>query len=47
MRGDSGFYAHAAVETCRAIEVRFSITIRMSKGLHHLIAAIPEEDWTR
>jgi hypothetical protein len=46
MRADSGFYAHAVVETCRAMGVRFSITIRMSPALHALIAAIPEEAWT-
>jgi len=46
MRADSGFYAHAVVETCRKMKVRFSITIRMSPALHGLIAAIPEEAWT-
>ena len=28
MRADSGFYAHAVVATCRAVDVRFSITAR-------------------
>jgi hypothetical protein len=46
MRADSGFYAHAVVETCRQMGVRFSITIRMSPALHTLIAAIPEKEWT-
>ena len=31
MRADSGFYAHAVVETCRKIDVRFSITIRQHR----------------
>jgi hypothetical protein len=46
MRADSGFYAHAVVETCAKMDVRFSITIRMSPALHALIGAIPETDWT-
>jgi len=46
MRADSGFYAHAVVETCRKMDVRFSITIRMSPALHALIGAIPEDAWT-
>ena len=46
MRADSGFYAHAVVETCRKMDVRFSITIRMSPALHALIAAIPDDAWT-
>jgi Transposase DDE domain group 1 len=46
MRADSGFYAHAVVETCRRMDVRFSITIRMSPALHALIAAIPDDAWT-
>ena len=46
VRADSGFYAHAVVAVCRAMKVRFSITIRMSPPLHRLIAAIPEAAWT-
>jgi hypothetical protein len=46
VRADSGFYAHAVVETCRKMDVRFSITIRMSPALHALIEAIPEAAWT-
>jgi len=46
MRADSGFYAHAVVKTCRKMDVRFSITIRMSPALHALIDAIPEAAWT-
>ena len=46
MRADSGFYAHAVVATCRAMDVRFSITIRQHRSVRRLIEAIPETDWT-
>ena len=46
VRADSGFYAHALVAVCRAMEVRFSITIRQHKSLRNLIEAIPEDAWT-
>ena len=46
VRADSGFYAHALVAVCRAMEVRFSITIRQHARLRNIIEAIPEEDWT-
>ncbi len=47
MRADSGFYAQAVVETCRAMDVRFSITARFhGRRLRELIEAIPETAWT-
>ena len=46
MRADSGFYTHAVVAACRALDVRFSITIRQQPSVRRLIEAIPEEDWT-
>ena len=46
VRADSGFYTHALVAVCRAMDVRYSITIRQQKSLRNLIEAIPEEDWT-
>ena len=46
MRADSGFYNHAVVAACRALDVRFSITIRQQPNVRTLIEAIPEEDWT-
>ena len=46
VRADSGFYAHALVAVCRAMEVRFSITIRQHARLRNIIEAIPEADWT-
>jgi hypothetical protein len=45
MRADSGFYAHAVVKVCRALGVRFSITIRQSPATRRLIEAIPEDAW--
>jgi hypothetical protein len=46
MRADSGFYAHAVVAVCRAMGVRFSITVRQHRSIRALIEAIPEESWT-
>ncbi len=46
MRADSGFYNHAVVAACRALDVRFSITIRQQPNVRTLLEAIPEEDWT-
>jgi hypothetical protein len=46
VRADSGFYAHAVVAVCRAMGVRFSITIRQSPTTRRLIEAIPEAAWT-
>ena len=46
VRADSGFYAHGVVAVCRAMKVRFSITIRQSPATRRLIEAIPEAAWT-
>ncbi len=46
VRADSGFYAHAVVAVCRAMDVRFSITIRQHPSVRRLIEAIPEDAWT-
>jgi Transposase DDE domain group 1 len=46
MRADSGFYAHAVVAVCRAMTVRFSITIRQSPATRRLIEAIPDDAWS-
>ena len=46
VRADSGFYTHALVAVCRAMDVRYSITIRQHVRLRNIIEAIPEEDWT-
>ena len=46
VRADSGFYAHAVVGVCRAMGVRFSITIRQHRSVRRLIEAIPDDAWT-
>jgi hypothetical protein len=46
MRADSGFYAAEVVAVCRAMDVRFSITLRQHKSVHRLIEAIPTDAWT-
>jgi len=46
VRADSGFYAAAVVAVCRAMDVRFSITIRQHRSVRRLIEAIPEDAWT-
>jgi hypothetical protein len=45
MRADSGFYAHDVVAVCGTMGVRFSISVRLHRGLHRLIEAIPEAAW--
>jgi hypothetical protein len=45
LRADSGFYNRTVVEACRKAGVRFSITIKSSKALNKVIAAIPEDAW--
>jgi hypothetical protein len=44
-RADSGFYAEKVVAACQAHGARFSISVRLQKSHHELIAAIPEEQW--
>jgi Transposase DDE domain group 1 len=46
VRADSGFYASEVVKVCRAMQVRFSITLRLHRSVHRLIEAIPEDAWT-
>ena len=46
LRADSGFYRHAVVHACRAVDVRFSVTVRQLPQLRTLIEAIAEDDWT-
>lgn len=45
MRADSGFYNAKVVGGCRSAGVGFSVTTKMSKGLHKIIEAIPETAW--
>jgi len=46
LRADSGFYNARVVAACRKKGVRFSITMRLQKGLHARLAALPEAAWT-
>lgn len=45
LRADSGFYSKAVVKACEHADVRFSITIKSSKGRRAAYEAIPEKDW--
>ena len=40
VRADSGFYAEKVVAACQAHGARFSISVRLQKSHHQLIAAI-------
>ena len=44
-RADSGFYAEKVVAACQAHGARFSISVRLQKSHHELIAAIPDDEW--
>jgi hypothetical protein len=46
LRGDSGFYSKKVVDACRKADVRFSITVKLTKGLHAVISKIDQADWT-
>ena len=46
LRADSGFYNRKVVRACRTKGVRFSITVRLHRGLQARFAALPEEEWT-
>jgi hypothetical protein len=46
LRADSGFYAADVVDTCRRLDVRFSITLRQHRAVRALIEALPEAAWT-
>jgi hypothetical protein len=46
LRADSGFYNRKVTEACRKAGAHYSITAKMSKGLHKRMAAIPEKAWT-
>jgi len=45
LRADSGFYSGKVADACRKANVRFSITVKLNKGLHKVIAKIPEDAW--
>jgi len=45
LRADSGFYNSKVVRTCRRKGVRFSITMKLHKGVPERFDALPEEQW--
>ena len=45
LRADSGFYSAAVAAACRKAGVRFSITVKLNKALHKVIAQVPDDAW--
>jgi hypothetical protein len=45
LRADSGFYNRNITAACDRAKVSYSVTAKLYKGLHDLIAAIDEEVW--
>jgi hypothetical protein len=45
LRADAGFYNRKVTEACRKAAVNYSITVKLSKGLHKVISKIAESDW--
>ncbi len=46
VRADSGFYEARVVRACRRADARFSITVRLQRGLRERIEALPAAAWT-
>ena len=46
LRADSGFYNHKVIDACRKAGVACSVTIKLTKAVHKVIAQIPEQSWT-
>lgn len=45
LRADSGFYSGKVVGACEEHDARFSISVRMGRAHHELIAQIPQAQW--
>jgi hypothetical protein len=45
LRADSGFYTAKVAAACRKAGVAFSITVKLKKALHTVIAKIPDDAW--
>jgi hypothetical protein len=45
-RADAGFWSAPVIDRLRAHDARFSITVRQTKPVRAVIAAIPEATWT-
>src|SRR5829696_5484514 len=46
LRADSGFYNHKVIDACHKAGVACSVTIKLTKAVHKVIAQIPEGAWT-
>ena len=46
LRADSGFWSYKLIDTLNRLQVGWSITVRMKKGVRACIAAIDEGAWT-
>ncbi|MEV7075081.1 transposase [Streptomyces sp. NPDC093990] len=46
LRADSAFYSADVINACRALDARFSITMRMNASVKATIARIDEDAWT-
>jgi Transposase DDE domain group 1 len=47
IRFDSAFYSKAVIGACRKADVRFSITVPMSKSIRKAISDIPDDAWVK
>lgn len=45
LRADSGFYSGKVAGACRKAGVRYSITVKLNKAMHKVIAAIADDAW--
>jgi hypothetical protein len=46
LRADSGFYTHTVVDACCRAGATYSITVKLTKAVHKVIAQIPADAWT-
>jgi hypothetical protein len=46
LRADSGFYNRTVVAVCQRHQVRFSITVKLTKAVRKTIQQIPADAWT-
>jgi hypothetical protein len=46
LRADSGFFTHTVVQACRKAGVACSITVKLTKAVHKVIAQIRADAWT-
>jgi hypothetical protein len=46
LRADSGFYVHKVIDACHQQGVACSVTVKLTKAVHKVIAQIPADAWT-